>query len=141
MALDLSSLQKAVGSLERAIRVSTKNQNNKAVDVDQEEVIRAGVIQNFEFTYELCWKFIKRWLELNASSATVIESITRKELFRRANASQLIDDMDNWMEYHEARNETSHIYNHDKAHDIFEVAKNFLNDAKQLLAILESKND
>lgn len=141
MALDLSSLQKAVGSLERAIKVSTKNQNNKAVDVDQEEVIRAGVIQNFEFTYELCWKFIKRWLELNASSAAVIDSITRKELFRKANESQLIDDMDNWMEYHEARNETSHTYNHDKAHDIFEVAKNFLSDAKQLLAILESKND
>ena len=24
--------------------------------------LKAGVIQNFEVAYELCWKFIKRWL-------------------------------------------------------------------------------
>ena len=59
MALDLSSLQKAVSSMERAINVATRMIEDE-VDTDQEEVIRAGVIQNFEFTYELCFKFMKR---------------------------------------------------------------------------------
>ena len=47
MALDLSSLQKAVGSLERAIKVANLMIKGE-VDTDQEEVIRAGVIQNSE---------------------------------------------------------------------------------------------
>ena len=139
MTLDLSSLQKAVGSLDRAVKVADKMIEGE-VDTDQEEVIRAGVIQNFEFTYELCWKFMKRWLELNVGGVT-LDGATRKELFRKAFESQLIDDIDNWMEYHEARNETSHTYDNDKADDVFNVSKNFLKDAKQLLSILEKKND
>ncbi|EKD27292.1 MAG: hypothetical protein ACD_79C00770G0006, partial [uncultured bacterium] len=47
MPLDLSSLKKAVHSLERAINVAD-NRIKGVADTDQEEVIRAGVIQNFE---------------------------------------------------------------------------------------------
>lgn len=139
MPLDLSSLQKAVNSLERAIKVANSVIKD-GVNTDEEEVVRAGVIQNFEFTYELCWKFMKRWLEINIGGAN-LDGATRRELFREAYKSGLIDDVDNWMEYHEARNETSHTYDNDKAEDVFEVAKNFLKDAKQLLLILEEKND
>ncbi len=139
MALDLSSLQKAVGSLERAIKVAD-TMIKGAVDTDKEEVIRAGVIQNFEFTYELCWKFMKRWLETNVGGAT-LDGASRKELFRIAAESQLINDVDDWMEYHEARNETSHTYDNDKADDVYKVSIKFANDAKQLLSILEKKND
>ncbi len=139
MALDLTSLQKAVSSLERAIKVA-EVMIKGVVDTDQEEVIRAGVIQNFEFTYELCWKFMKRWLELNVGGAT-LDGATRKELFRMAAESQLISDVDDWMEYHEARNETSHTYDNDKADDVYKISLKFSDDAKQLLAILEKKND
>ncbi len=139
MALDLSSLQKGVASLERSIGVAGSEIKGE-VDTDIEEVIRAGVIQNFEFTYELCWKFIQRWLEVNVG-ASYVSGITRRELFRLAAEQKLIDDVDNWAEYHEARNETSHTYDQDKAEDVFTVAKKFLQDAKQLLANLEKRND
>jgi hypothetical protein len=44
VALDLSSIQKAVHSLERSIKVATSLIEGK-VDTDHEEVLRAGVIQ------------------------------------------------------------------------------------------------
>lgn len=139
MALDLSSLQKAIASLKRAVRVAEQLIDG-AVDTDQEEVIRAGVIQNFEFTYELCWKFMKRWLEKNASGQAV-DGLTMKELFRMAAERLLIKDVEAWFAYHNARNKTSHIYDEATAGDVYEVAVRFLVDAQAFLKVLEAKND
>jgi nucleotidyltransferase substrate binding protein (TIGR01987 family) len=127
MALDLSSLQKAVDSLQRAVKVASSQIKGK-VDTDEKEVIRAGVIQNFEFTYELCWKFMKRWLGINISSA-VVDGISRKELFRLAAESRLISDVETWFEYNNLRNETAHTYDTKTAKDVYEAALRFAGDA------------
>ncbi len=139
MALDLSSLKKAVASLKNALNVAIPA-SLEAMPENQQEVIKAGVIQNFEFTYELCWKFMKRWLEVNIGTAYV-EGVTRRELFRLSVENKLIKDVDQWMEYHDARNETSHTYDQDTADDIFQVAQTFFSDAFELLQVLEEKND
>lgn len=139
MTLDLSSLRKAVDSLNRAVNVAS-HMINGTVDTDQEDVIRAGVIQNFEFTYELCWKFMKRWLEINVSGETV-DGLTRKELFRIAAEHRLIADVEAWFSYHKARNETAHTYDKKKADDVYESAIRFLREARDLLNVLEEKND
>jgi nucleotidyltransferase substrate binding protein (TIGR01987 family) len=102
-------------------------------------VVRAGVIQNFEFTYELCWKYMRRWLETNIGRSSG-EGVARRELFRMARENHLIADVDAWMRYHEARNDTSHAYNRAKADEVFEVSKKFLADAQTLMAELERRN-
>ena len=140
MALDLSSLRKAVASLESSLNVACSRKKMAALDKEQREAIRAGVIQNFEFTYELCWKFIKRWLDENYTSGYA-DGITRKELFRIAAENRLIRNAKLWMKYHEARNETSHTYNEAIAREVFTVAVKFLPEAKGLLKALEEKND
>ncbi|OGS03658.1 MAG: nucleotidyltransferase [Elusimicrobia bacterium RIFOXYB12_FULL_50_12] len=139
MALDLSSLKKAVNSLNIAIKV-VSSVNKKTIPKNQKDVLRAGVIQNFEFTYELCWKFMKRWLETNGEGASV-DGATRKEIFRIAAEKQLIGDVAKWFEYTQARNETAHTYDNNTANEVFRKAKAFLKDAKKLLKELESKND
>jgi nucleotidyltransferase substrate binding protein (TIGR01987 family) len=139
MTLDLSSLHKAVNSLERALNVAAKEIEG-GVDNDYKAVIRAGVIQNFEFTYELCWKFMKRWLEVNGEGPSV-DGFTRKELFRRAAERRLIDVVEVWFQYAAARNQTSHAYNDQKAADVYEVAKEFVKDALSLRQRLDNKND
>ena len=139
MALDLSSLRKAVASLERALRVAA-SPGPGAPDADRAEVIRAGVIQNFEFTYELCWKFMRRWLEINVGGPN-IDGATRKELFRMAAENKLISDVERWFQYHSARNDTVHTYDSAKASQIYSISTPFAADAKTFLQELERRND
>jgi len=140
MKLDLSSLRKAVESLENALEVAGDRDFMSGLSDKQKDAIRAGVIQNFEFTYELCWKFMKRWLEVNLGS-TYVEGVTRRQLFRLSAENKLIGDVNQWMEYHDARNETSHTYDEDTAEDVFETARAFIDDAQKLLKALEARND
>ena len=139
MALDLTSLRKVVISLEKALTVGSV-ERLATMPEDHQEVIKAGVIQNFEIAYEVCWKFMRRWLSENMGPTTV-DGVTRRELFRASAESKLITDVDQWMEYHEARNETSHTYDQDTADDVYRVAQTFYLDARKLLEVLEKKND
>jgi len=139
MALDLTSLKKAISSLEQAIKVS-KSLAGKSLIEHEEEVICSGVIQNFEFTFELCWKFMKRWLSENHSS-DAIDGLSMKELFRASAERQLIDNVESWFDYHRKRNRTSHTYDQEAATEVFSAACAFLPDAKDFLKRLEAKND
>lgn len=139
MKLDLSSLRKAIESLEKTLKVAENKELAASLDDDAKDAIRAGGIQNFEFTYELCWKFMRRWLGINVGS-TYVDGVTRRELFRLSAENRLISDVDQWMEYHDARNETAHTYNEDTADDVFETSRIFLPDAKKLLEALEERN-
>lgn len=139
MKLDLSSLRKAIESLEKTLKVAENKILAAELDDDTKNAIRAGVIQNFEFTYELCWKFMRRWLEVNIGS-TYVDGITRRELFRLSAENRLLSDVDQWMEYHDARNETAHTYDEETADDVFETSRIFLADAKKLLEALEVRN-
>jgi nucleotidyltransferase substrate binding protein (TIGR01987 family) len=141
MKLDLSSLQKAVESLEKTIKVSEDKKFTAGLDENAKEAIRAGVIQNFEFTYELCWKFVRRWLKENADVEEAEYPRTRKELFRLAARFGLIKDPLSWFSYGDARNLTSHTYDEDKAETVYETAVDFIEDAKYLLDRLQERND
>jgi nucleotidyltransferase substrate binding protein (TIGR01987 family) len=141
MELDLSSLQKAIDSLEKTIKVAENKTLADGLEADVKDAIRAGVIQNFEFTYELCWKFMKRWLSQNASTEEAENSRTRKELFRLAARFGLIDNPLSWFSYGDARNLTSHTYDEDKAETVYDTAIDFLEDAKDFLKKLQEHND
>ncbi len=139
MSLELTSLIKSVQTLERSLFAS-QPQKMAVMDEETKEVVRAGVIQHFEVTYELCWKFIKRWLELNRNSVEV-DGVTRRELFRLAAEHRLIESVDEWMRYHDARNSTSHIYEFETAVEVFDIAPTFCSAAKLLVTLLKARND
>ena len=140
MALELSSLKKAVSSLERALDTANRKLDAGNPEKNEMELMKSGVIQNFEFTYELCWKFMKRWLDINYSESFTV-GITRKQLFRYAAENLLITDFYKWEKYHNARNRTSHTYDEAIAEEIFNTTTDFLNDAKDFLERLEKRND
>lgn len=138
MPLELSSLRRAIDSLERTLKIAAARSQGEVL-TDLEEALRAGVIQNFEFTYELCWKFMQRWLERQIGPE--IDGATRRELFRYAAEKRLIADATRWFKYHEARNKTAHAYDPATAEEIYEQTGGFLDDAKALLSQLEKRND
>ena len=105
---------------------------------DTIETMRAGLIQAFEFTYELCWKFMKRWLAYNVSPEAV-RGITRKELFRLAAENLLITELTQWFGFHEARNRTTHIYDEAVAKEVHKSALAFLPYARDFLSRLEQR--
>ncbi|HEY85514.1 MAG TPA: nucleotidyltransferase [Chloroflexi bacterium] len=140
MLLDLSSLQKSVDALAGAMIEVGNSQFMNELSSRQQTIVQAGVIQHFEFTYELCWKFMKRWLQENVGRVYV-DGVSRRELFRIAAENRLIDDVDAWWAYHKARNLTSHIYNEEVADDVFAVSEEFLPQAQALLKALEARND
>ena len=70
-----------------------------------------------------------------------VDGVTRRQLFRLSAEHRLVGDVDRWMEYHDARNETAHTYDESTAEDVFETAKKFLADAQKLLQALEARND
>lgn len=138
--LDLSSIQLAVVTMDRVIEKTLDDQMMREQDDLLRKMIIAGAIQHFEFTYELCWKFMKRWLENNLGSAYV-DGVSRRELFRLAAESRLIEDVERWMNFHQARNLTSHTYDEAIAQEVYKTAISFVEPAKRMLQQLEAHND
>ena len=137
MILNLDSLKDSINALDRSIKVYNKIQND---DNDLILTVRAGVIQNFEIAFEQSWKFIQRWLNENISP-DITSGITKKELFRLAAKHLLIDDVEKWIKFKDARNSTFHIYSNDLSQEVFNEALKFLPYAENLLKRLEDNNE
>ena len=60
--LQLDSLRAAVQALANALDVTASPEFQRA-DLRWRDTLIAGVVQHFEFTFELCWKMLKRQLE------------------------------------------------------------------------------
>jgi nucleotidyltransferase substrate binding protein (TIGR01987 family) len=139
MALNLDSLRKSIDSLSRSIAAAEKNMH--LFDVDTQDTMRAGVIQNFEVAYEQCWKMLQRWIKVNRTPEDAVNPRTRKDLFRMVARYGLIADPLPWFTYGEARNLTSHIYDAEIALSVYATAISFYADAEYVLNQLEQLND
>ena len=140
MLLDLEPLKKAVDVLKRSLAVAHSEERMAPLDTETREVVRMGVVQGFEMAYEVCWKFMKRWLEAKYDPAAV-GSKTRRGIFLLAAENRLIGNVQRWMDFNQARNETSHTYDPATAEGVFCEASEFLAEAQKLLAALEANND
>ncbi|MDR3338183.1 MAG: nucleotidyltransferase substrate binding protein [Treponema sp.] len=133
--LDITSLKNAVQALQKSIDVYEKNGDD---DIDLSDTLRSGVIQNFEVAYELSWKFMKRWLEMNIS-ADIVSGVSRKEFYRIAAENLLISDVEEWWSFHEGRNKTSYTYDSITAEDVLETALKFSPYSKDFISRLEQR--
>lgn len=80
---------------------------------------KAGVIQTYEFTFELAWKTVKDYLEEKGISVKFPRD-TIKEGFRY----EILEDGDLWIDMLEKRNLMSHAYDEEKAETAYKLIIN-----------------
>ncbi len=83
------------------------------------ELSKDGVIQRFEFTFELLWKTLKIVLKDEG-----ILCISPKHCLKEAFKFGLISDEESYLNMLEDRNLTTHIYNKEDSEKVFLRIKN-----------------
>jgi nucleotidyltransferase substrate binding protein (TIGR01987 family) len=100
------------------------------------ELARDGVIQRFEYTIDLAWKYIQKYLK--TYEVDIFNNVRSKnDLFREAAKLNIVRDTEAWINYYKLRNETAHEYNNDKAHRVFLLIPKFIEDTTSLLKELK----
>ena len=91
-------------------------------DITANELFLDGLIQRFEFCFELSWKLIKAFLDYEG-----IEVNSPRSAIRKAFQTELIDDAEAWLDMLEKRNLSSHTYDAETAKEIYRnVAQKYI---------------
>jgi len=104
------SLKDALERLEEAV---SKQVDPLSLEAD-------GTIQRFEFCFELFWKTVKLFLEMQGQQVSL-----PKEVLRTAYQAKLIDDEQLWLDMLNDRNQSSHIYDRAVAGQIYLSIKKY----------------
>ncbi len=131
-----SPLENAIASLEDALSVA-QGYVPKVPEDKMWKTLRAGVIQHYEFAYELSWKFLQRVLK-EMLPPEQVQGVSRRHLYRLAQEKGLVEDVSIWWQFHEARNLTSHVYDEAVADQVYQLSRQFPGHAKALLVKMEA---
>jgi len=93
-------------NFERAFRLLQSALVERPIDVFS-DLEQQGLVQRFEFSFELAWKTMKDFLE---SSGIQINPVTPKSVIKEAFAAKIIDDGQIWIDMMLDRNLLSHTY-------------------------------
>ncbi|KMQ75623.1 nucleotidyltransferase substrate binding protein [Marinobacter subterrani] len=102
----LSNFNKAFNQLDSAVQLC---QTRELSDLEKQ-----GLIQAFEYTYELAWNVIRDYFRWQGNTGIT----GSRDAIREAFANGLVEDGDDWMRMLQDRNRTSHTYNEDTARAI-----------------------
>ncbi|MET0178857.1 MAG: nucleotidyltransferase substrate binding protein [Novosphingobium sp.] len=128
--IDLSSLSRAIARLDEAL--------GEYEAEPARALLRDGLIQRFEFTYDLTHKMIRRVMEVTAAHPSEVDHLSFAALFRVATERGLVDQgWPKWEDIRKMRNVTSHTYDEDEAKKVVAAIPSFLEEARDILARLE----
>ena len=124
--LDLSSLRKAVVTLDRALAEHARDASN--------EFVRDACIQRFEYCYSLATRMIDRHLAMTDSDPVAVREMAFQDRIRRAYGAGIIaNSWDHWWQYRDDRAATSHGYDEDRAKAILNHLPAFSDEVRFLL--------
>ncbi|MBO5436018.1 nucleotidyltransferase substrate binding protein [bacterium] len=109
------------------------------LNIQQDEKIKIYIkdscIQRFEYTYESAKKIMNKFLKKEYDKTE--KDLSINNIFREMYSLGLIENFENWVEYREKRNITSHEYNLKLTYTILDCVQNFINDVEFLVDNLE----
>jgi nucleotidyltransferase substrate binding protein (TIGR01987 family) len=100
-----------------------------AVDLPKDAIVRDSAIQRFEIAFELCWKFLKAFLEENHNSCCS----SPQSCFRAGFKQGVIGDDPFWIDLAKLRNYTVHTYNESLADYVYEQLPEALRRFREVL--------
>jgi len=110
--------------------ITVKNAVTLAASRELSDLEKQGMIQGFEFTFELAWNVMKDYLEEQG----ITDIIGSKNAIRHAFNKGLVDDGEIWMNMVRDRNLASHIYDDETAEELFnEIRNTYYNQFNKLL--------
>lgn len=116
--------QELYTQLERAV-----GKMQEALTFPDDEPHKESTIQRFEYTFELSWKLMSSIIKDEG-----IESYGVRNILREAYKLKLIDTVEVWFKYADARNQTAHIYKQSVADEVVSVARGgFVEDVKAFI--------
>ncbi len=98
------------------------------------DIVRDSAIKRFEFTFDLCWKLLKVYL--NEKKGIVCSS--PKDCFREAYRQGIIDYDEDWIRFVDLRNETVHTYQEEMAKKVYRALPTALKHFESLLPVVRN---
>lgn len=112
--------------------------NSLLSDLDREGIAES-VIQRFETCYDCLWKVLKRYLIKELGIADPPNS--PKPIFRISHENHLLASrLEQWFRYSDARIDTAHDYDGEKAQECLESVPDFIQDAVDLYETMSGKS-
>ena len=103
-------------------------------------LLRDGVIQRFEFTYELSHRTLRRFLEAVAADPQAIATLSFQDLIRVGSEQGLLrSSWPTWRTYRQARTDTSHTYDEAKALQVLGVLPAFVAEVHAFVQNLDAR--
>jgi nucleotidyltransferase substrate binding protein (TIGR01987 family) len=131
MVLDFSALANAVARLDEGLA--------RYLADTSDTQIRDGLIQRFEFTYDLSHKMLRRAIEEAWANPEEVDRMTFPTLIRTGIEVGLVSGAwEDWRTFREMRNITSHTYDEARALQVAAAIPGFLAQARSLLSQLQS---
>ncbi|MDY0254746.1 MAG: nucleotidyltransferase substrate binding protein [Tenuifilaceae bacterium] len=118
-----SNFRKALKKMSEAVLYIKNEIDEKEFEIQSdedikevlEEIIKEGLIQRFEYTYEMAWNVMKDYALYQGNS----ELAGSRDAIRYAFSTNLIKNGEMWMDMMKSRIKTSHTYNEETANEIY----------------------
>jgi len=123
--LDISNLKRCLDLLKECLNDYGKNK-----DAHIKKYIEDACVKRFEYTVETSWKLMKKYLKLEYGKSD--KELTMNNIFRLMEGYGFIKSWQDWRNYYNKRNDTSHEYNQLKAQNLINESEKLIKDGEYL---------